>query len=138
MPQAPRDYPNAAAAAFRQLEVLREREQWQQADSPDRAAQAPSVTLGRGVDTGPGGVCFNCWSAGQGKQCAAHLRRQRTKVKRGQESVMVCGNWDLGTFAHASRRRRPLITAVAVRQGRCGASTGLRTCRSGLHGPTPH
>ena len=48
-------------------------------------------------------ICFNCWSAGTGKTCDMHVPDGPTKIVRGNESVMVCGNWDLGVMRRRYR-----------------------------------
>uniref|UniRef100_A0A7S2KYF9 WW domain-containing protein n=1 Tax=Leptocylindrus danicus TaxID=163516 RepID=A0A7S2KYF9_9STRA len=38
-------------------------------------------------------ICFNCWSAGTGKQCMQH--QGKDKAKHGDESLLLCKNWDI-------------------------------------------
>ena len=42
-------------------------------------------------------VCFNCWSAGNGKKCSIHKGKpKKTAPLNSQQNLSMCKNWDAG------------------------------------------
>mmetsp|Transcript_33769 Transcript_33769/g.43345 ORF Transcript_33769/g.43345 Transcript_33769/m.43345 type:complete len:1809 (+) Transcript_33769:177-5603(+) len=69
---------------------------------PGKAADATKRPLSAPLDpTRPREVCFNCWSAGQGKNCMLH--KERAANTRASESALMCKNWDLGILRRRYR-----------------------------------
>ncbi len=43
-------------------------------------------------------VCFNCWSAGKGKECDIHNKGNILRKVDLKDSAMACSNWDIKVF----------------------------------------
>ena len=93
---------SSAAASVKDVKSLAIRDVSHPGFDLSGAADAGGKAAGKDEDKAAAGkvgeICFNCWSAGQGKFCAMHVTEERLADSKGAGSALMCKNWNLNVL----------------------------------------